>query len=261
MDSLTQIVLGAPVGEAVLGKKVGNKAALYGAIAGTVTDLDVLARFFTDTVTNIEVHRGFTHSLLFSILFAPVFGFLISRWERKQGTSWKDWSKLMFWGLCTHPILDAFTTWGTQFFWPFDTRLAFKTIFVIDPVYTLPFMVFLLLAMRQKRTSRKRRKYNTLGLVWSTAYLGVTVLLKGISYQKFTAALEAQGVVYTEIQTRPTPFNTILWTANVDTQEAYLIGEYSFFDSHPISFRAFPKQHELLGTLATAEKVKRGVIL
>ena len=98
MDSLTQIVLGASVGEAVLGKKVGNKAALYGAIAGTVPDLDVLARFFTDTVTNIEVHRGFTHSLLFSILFAPVFGFLISRWERKQGTSWKDWSKLMFWG-------------------------------------------------------------------------------------------------------------------------------------------------------------------
>ncbi len=36
MDSLTQIVLGASVGEAVLGKKVGNKAILWGAIAGTL---------------------------------------------------------------------------------------------------------------------------------------------------------------------------------------------------------------------------------
>ena len=51
MDSLTQIVLGAAVGEVVLGKKVGNKAMLYGAIAGTIPDLDVLTRYFMDTVT------------------------------------------------------------------------------------------------------------------------------------------------------------------------------------------------------------------
>ena len=38
MDSLTQIVLGASVAEATLGKKIGNKAILYGAIAGTIPD-------------------------------------------------------------------------------------------------------------------------------------------------------------------------------------------------------------------------------
>ena len=69
MDSLTQIVLGAAVGEAVLGKKVGNKALLYGAIAGTIPDLDSFAPLFTDTLTSIEVHRGFTHSIFFSVLF------------------------------------------------------------------------------------------------------------------------------------------------------------------------------------------------
>ena len=42
MDSLTQIVLGAAVGEATLGRKVGNKALLWGAIAGTIPDLDVV---------------------------------------------------------------------------------------------------------------------------------------------------------------------------------------------------------------------------
>ena len=59
MDSVTQIVLGAAVGEAVLGKKVGNKALLYGAIAGTIPDLDVIFGNFTDTITAIEWHRGF----------------------------------------------------------------------------------------------------------------------------------------------------------------------------------------------------------
>ena len=78
MDSLTQIVLGAAVGEATLGKKVGNKAAFYGAIAGTIPDLDVVANYLVDTVTALEVHRGFTHSIVFSIVFGLFFGWLVS---------------------------------------------------------------------------------------------------------------------------------------------------------------------------------------
>lgn len=257
MDSLTQIVLGAAVGEAVLGKKVGNKAMLYGAIAGTIPDLDTFASYFTDTVTATEIHRGFSHSIVFSILFAPVLGWLISKIERKSAATWREWSWLMFWGLFTHPILDSFTTWGTQLFWPLETRLAFKSIFVIDPLYTLPFLVFLVLAMRSPRTSKKRRKYNNLGLIVSSIYLLLTLGLKGISYYQFKDALESQEIVYTEIETKPSPFNTILWTANVETDDAFLIGDYSFFDTQPIRFMSYPKNHDLLGTLASEEKLQR----
>ncbi len=42
MDSLTQAALGAAVGEAILGKKLGRKAAIAGAIVATIPDLDVL---------------------------------------------------------------------------------------------------------------------------------------------------------------------------------------------------------------------------
>lgn len=257
MDSLTQIVLGASVGEAVLGKKVGNKAMLYGAIAGTIPDLDVLSRYFVDTVTATEWHRGFSHSILFAVLFAPIFGWLISKIERKSRATFKDWTKLMFWGLFTHPILDAFTTWGTQLFWPFDLRLAFQNIFVIDPLYTLPFLMFLILAMRQKQTSPQRKKYNQLGIFVSSSYLLLSLVLKGAAYRKFMDSLKDQGIAYEAIDTRPTPFNTILWTANVDVGDAYLIGNYSFFDTQEIHFTAYPKNRRLLGHLRTNDKVKR----
>ena len=69
MDSLTQMVLGAAVAEATLGKKVGNKAALWGAVAGTIPDLDVIGMFFLNTVDELHFHRGFTHSILFSLFF------------------------------------------------------------------------------------------------------------------------------------------------------------------------------------------------
>ena len=83
MDSLTQIVLGAAVGEAALGKKIGNRAMLYGAIAGTIPDLDVISQYFVDTVTALEWHRGFTHSILFSVVFGLFFGWLVSVWEKR----------------------------------------------------------------------------------------------------------------------------------------------------------------------------------
>jgi inner membrane protein len=257
MDSLTQIVLGAAVGEAVLGKKVGNKAMLYGAIAGTIPDLDVLARFFVDTVTATEWHRGFSHSIFFSVLFAPIFGWLVWKLNRKSMANFKDWTSLMFWGLFTHPVLDSFTTWGTQLFWPFKTRLAFQNIFVIDPLYTLPFLAFLILAMSQKRASPKRSTYNNLGLILSTTYLLITLMLKGFAYKQFITNLSTQGVVYNEMDIRPAPFSAILWTANIDTPDAYLIGNYSFFDSQPIEFVAYEKNHELLGSLATNDKIVR----
>lgn len=259
MDSLTQIVLGAAVGEAVLGKKVGNKAILYGAIAGTIPDLDVFASHFTGTVSALAIHRGFTHSILFSVLFGPIFGWLVSRYEKYK--DFKGWSWLFFWALITHPILDAHTTWGTQLFWPLDLRLAFKTIFVVDPLYTVPFLVFLILAMFQKRTSKKRRLYNRIGLTISTAYLALTFLIKSFALVKFEDALQTQNIAYEQIDTRPAPLNTILWNANVETKDAYLLGNYSFFDTQNITFETYPKNHKLLGSLIENEKVKRMIAI
>ena len=257
MDSLTQIVLGAAVGEAVLGKKVGNKALLYGAIAGTIPDLDVIARYFVDTVTATEWHRGFSHSILFSVLFAPLFGWLVWKLQRKAKATWKDWSWLFFWGLFTHPILDAFTTWGTQLFWPSEIKLAFQSIFVIDPLYTLPFLFLVVLVLFQKRTALKRKRFNRLGLIISSSYLVLTLVLKGISYKAFTNSLKVQDFVYNDISVRPSPFNTILWTANIDTDDAYLIGNYSFFDTQEIHFESYPKNHERLGALRKTDKIER----
>lgn len=255
MDSLSQIVLGAAVGEVVLGRKVGNKALIYGAVAGTIPDLDVIVGSFYSTVTALEIHRGFSHSLVFSLLAAPFFGFLVSRIH--QQATWKDWSWLMFWSLFTHPLLDCFTTWGTQLLWPLDLRIAFKSVFVIDPLYTLPFLVCLIMASRYSRTSVNRQKLNRLGLILSSSYLMLSLVMKGVAFQKFEDALQQQGIAYSEIETKPSPFNTILWSANVKTEDAFLIGEYSIQDTQPIDFRSYPKQHDKIDHLRTYNNLKR----
>ncbi|MCF6297456.1 MAG: metal-dependent hydrolase [Flavobacteriaceae bacterium] len=258
MDSLTQIVLGAAVGEAVLGKKIGNKVILWGAIAGTIPDLDILSKYFTDTVSALEIHRGLTHSLLFCILFSPVMAWLMGKIYKIKEATFKEWTLFYFLVLITHPLLDAHTTWGTKFFWPLDIRLAYKNIFVIDPIYTLPLLICIIAILFYKRTNPIRKKINNLGLIISSSYMLLTIVFKSVSDTIFKESLQEQQISYTDIIVKPTALNSVLWVANVETEDSYLIGYYSLLDkSKKITFISYPKNHELLGDLKNNPKVKR----
>ena len=259
MDSLTQIVLGASVGEAVLGKKVGNKAILWGAIAGTLPDLDVLLRYFTDEISSTQMHRGFSHSIVFAVLIAPLLGWIAKKihFELKE-VSFKDWTKLFFWTTVTHPLLDAHTTWGTQFFWPFNYRLAYQNIFVVDPLYTLPFLMFLIIVMTLKKDNPKRSKFNTIGLSLSSTYLLLTLIFKWISFQEFKEGLENQEIEYVEIDTKPSPLNSILWSSLIETDKGYRTAYYSLFDKQEITYsKEFLKNHHLLEPYLEQKVIKQ----
>lgn len=247
MDSLTQIVLGGAVGELLLGKKLGNKAILWGAIAGTIPDLDTIPGQFMGTVDRLSIHRGFSHSIIFAILLAPLLAWLVGKLYRKKEANWWEWTQLFFWGLFTHPLLDIFTTWGTQFFWPLEWRIALHSIFVIDPLYTLPFLLCLILLMFLKRKSRSRALLNRIGLMISSIYLLWSLGVKLYVNHQVEGFLDRNGIDYLSYQSRPTPLNTLLWTFNIEQEEAFLITYYSIFDEQvDLKFVSIPKQHELL---------------
>ena len=248
MDSLTQVVLGAAVGEAVLGKKVGNRAMLWGAIGGTIPDLDVFLRYFVDEITNTEMHRGFSHSLVFAILIAPVLGWVAKKTHKKlKDVTLKNWSWMFFWIVVTHPLLDAHTSWGTQFFWPFEYRLAYQNIFVVDPLYTIPFLILVVVAMFHKRTNPRRKLFNKAGILISSSYMLLTLVFKGVSHVAFHKELEHKKIEYVELDTKPTPLNSVLWNAFVETESGFRVAYFSLFDSKEIKFsKEFKKNHGFL---------------
>ena len=77
----------------------------------------------------------------------------------------------IFLPLFTHPILDAFTSYGTQLFWPLPVHPAmWSSLFIIDPAYTL----WLLLAVIAAWWLRERRLAQQLlvaSLIVSSSYL------------------------------------------------------------------------------------------
>lgn len=259
MDSLSQIVLGAAVGEAVCGKKIGNKAMIWGAIAGTIPDLDVLANPWLGIVEELSWHRSLTHSLLFAVLASPLLALLLRKIYPKSPANFKDWLLLFFLGFVTHSLLDCCTTWGTQIFWPFSREgIAFYNVFVIDPFYTLPFLVFLIWAATKRKENPARQRLNTLGLIVSSGYLLFTFVAKFYANQAFEQSLSQQGIRYEEYISKPTPFNAILWAVTAKTSEGFYNGFYSLLDEDKnIKYEFFPQQEELLTPYLPHPKLNR----
>lgn len=169
MDSITQALLGATVAEAGFRGRLGGKAVAFGAVCGVLPDLDVVARVGGEWASLVH-HRGVTHSLLVLPLAAPIVGWVGSRLVGQGRDLW-TWAHLAFWALVTHPLLDVFTTYGTQLFAPFsDTRYALDGVAIIDPIYTMPLLVAVILARRRDRALSRR--VAAVALAFTTAYLG-----------------------------------------------------------------------------------------
>ncbi len=230
MDSLTQIVLGASVAEAVAGRKMGNKAPLIGALCGTIPDLDVFLPY-DNLITYYQGHRGFSHSFLFAFLIAPILGWIFHKLFRKKNYGLTLWCKLCFCSIITHPMLDSFTSWGTQLFSPFSNyRVAFNSISIVDPLYTGPFLILTLIILFMKRTNIKRRRLNYIGLSISSTYLLFTLTTKNYVNDVFKDSLQKQNISYSEYSTFPTIFNSFLWKFIGKTSNGFQIGYYSIFD-------------------------------
>ena len=315
MDSLSQIVLGAAVGEAVLGRRIGNRAMIWGAVAGTIPDMDVLGKYLLSELDNLGFHRGISHSLLFSVVGALVFGWAANQLYRSRHHAWiamgtkaaaavvvgfvvnfltmilapgqwlplalyvplmglwwwrhgqrryfsgtweapdadlRGWVALFFGGFLTHILLDCFTTYGTQIFAPFSNmRVAWGTISVADPLYTVPFLVCLLVAARFARTDRRRAVWNWVGIGLSSSYLLLTVVHYNRVSRTFTDALAKQDIAYERFFITPTIFNNVLWNGVVDAGDFYLLAQHSFYDEVPVTFTPVAKGFDLLHNIDT----------
>lgn len=231
MDTVTQITLGAAVGEVILGKKTGNKAPLWGALLGVVPDMDVLFTSFLTDVQEIIVHRGISHSLLFCIAAPPVFGWALSKMKWNREVDWKSWSWMVFWVIFTHIFIDVCTSYGTQVFQPFsNVALSFNSIFIVDPFYTLPLMAGIITALFFQRGSARRALANYLGLGLSSFYLLMGFGIKYHVNEVFEENFRRGHITVDRHMTTPAPFTEFLWTGYAESNDTIYAGIYSIFD-------------------------------
>ncbi|WP_394001237.1 metal-dependent hydrolase [Luteimonas sp. WGS1318] len=261
MDSLTQIVLGASVAAAVVPATHRRAALLAGAALGTLPDLDGIpvALLTDDPVLRMTLHRGLTHSLLVLPLVAAAIWWLFRRFGKgRVAASPTRWFWAIQLALVTHPLLDAFTVYGTQLLWPFTPPPAmWSSLFIIDPLYTVWLLIGVLVATFAG-PRRVAKQALTAGLVLSTFYIGWSLTAKALVEREADRALVAMGLGDAPRFSVPMPANTVLWRVVAMTDEGYVEGFRSLaVDRGPMQFDAYPSDVAALRANAGLPAVQR----
>ncbi len=212
MDSVTQLVLGAGVATAVIGPHAGaRKAAIIGAVLGTVPDLDVFIPL-GDPVTDFVQHRGPSHSLLVQALVTPIFAEPLVRVFRGLRDHRGATYLAVFLCLATHALLDALTIYGTRIFWPvMPEPLGLGSMFIIDPLYTIPLIVAFIWALCVRSWTPRIARVVSVALIVSTAYLGWSAIAQQVAEKRGELVLADLGIEAERTWATPMPFNTLFW--------------------------------------------------
>ncbi|MFC3909572.1 metal-dependent hydrolase [Legionella dresdenensis] len=141
MDLITQGVLGAACAQAGLHHKDPRNAWLVGALAGMAADLDVLISSKQEPLLTMLYHRSFTHSLIFIPTGAIIVTLILLLFKRFR-VQWGYTLGAALIGYATHGLLDAFTSYGTQLYWPFsNVRISWDIVSIVDPLFTIILLI------------------------------------------------------------------------------------------------------------------------
>lgn len=220
MDPLTQGVVAAVAAQQPAKRQHLFVATCLGFLTGMVPDLDVLIRSDVDPLFTLEYHRHFTHSLLFipigSLLCATLFYWLFAK---RKGLSFKQTYIYCILGYATHGLLDACTTYGTQLLWPFsDMRVAWNTVSIIDPVFTLPLLVLIIAA-----AVKKSRLIAHSALAWLCLYCLFGVIQRERAEAVGLHLAESRGHIPTKLEAKPSFANLIVWKVVYSTENHYYV--------------------------------------
>lgn len=211
MDPVTQGVFGSLWAQAGSRGRQLRRVGAAGFVAGMAPDLDVLIRSQDDALLFIDYHRHFTHA----IPFAPIGGLLVALalWPvLRRELRFTVLYLACFLGYLSHGLLDAFTSYGTHLGWPFtESRVALSWISVIDPLFTLPLLVLLVLGLW-----RRRRVFTVAALAWATLYLGFGAWQQQRAEQALLGWMRHNNIVSERYIAKPSFANLLLWRGLID---------------------------------------------
>ncbi len=227
MDTLTHAVLGATTGEVLMGKQLGRRAAVYGAVLQNIPDLDGVAGLWLSPDVNLWAHRGMTHSLLFVVLMGILFGMTGAHYHRKEKIPYMHFIGFALLQLLMHMVVDTCNAYGVGWWEPFnDSRVSWHLLYVADPFFTVPLLVgalFVLLSRQRK----VRTKVALVSIALMLVYLLQAIFSKSVVTERTTAQLGTKPLLLT-----PAPFNTWLWFVVATDSAGYQVGYASVADRH-----------------------------
>ncbi len=256
MDSVTQAALGAAVGGLVAGPRADGRGFAWGAVVGTLPDLDAFVAY-GGPVADFTSHRGYTHALVIQTACAPLIAWPLYRLQRYTG-GYGRWLATVWLVLVTHALLDAATIYGTRLWLPLSGEaVGLGSIFIIDPLFTMPLVVGMGAAWLNRRRPRRAAACNGLGLALAVVYLLATITAQAMVEARARAAIADRDWTPERMLATPTPFNAFVWRIVAVSEDAYWEGFYTLGSGRAIRFTRYAREPALLARLGDHPPVQR----
>jgi inner membrane protein len=259
MDSITHLFLGGAIVAAIAPARHRRAALLAGAALNTLPDLDVLPlALCDDPIVRMTWHRSATHSWL----VLPFLAWLLWMFFRSRGKRVAEAPRRWWWAiflcLMAHPLVDAFTVYGTQLFWPLPMRpLMWSSLFIVDPLFTLPWLVACVFAWFARERILAQRAL-VAGIAIGVAYVGWSLVAKSMVDRAADRSLASMGLQHAPRFSVPMPLNALLWRVVAMTPAGFVEGERSLVaDRGPMVFRGYGSNTQALGEARHVDAVQR----
>lgn len=218
MDPITHGIVGAAAAQTVPGSDKNNfhYTSLIGFLSALGPDADTLIRSSADPLLTIELHRQFTHSLI----FIPVGGLICSAlfwlFLKKKLTFGQIYISAVA-GYGSHWFMDSITSYGTVLFWPFfETRIAWSLVSVVDPVLTTGLALLLGLSLYHHK---KMWVYALFG--WLLFYLMMGWVQLHRAQTSAEELAQSRGHQIEQLVVKPTIGNQIVWRSTYEFENRF----------------------------------------
>ncbi len=206
MDPITHGLVGSAAAQSLADKKNMRPAAFTGFISAMLADLDYFIHLPSDPLFNIEIHRHFTHSLIFIPVGALIASGLLW-WIMRRYFSFGKLYLFSLISYATAGILDTFTSYGTMLLWPFtDTRFAWNMISVVDPIFTVLIALILFGALYFRH-----KPYIWISWMWIVIYLTFGLIQRERATAAALEITQVRGHQVEKMDVKPTIGNLLLW--------------------------------------------------
>lgn len=260
MDSLTHIALGAAIADVTLGKKIGNKALVIGAVAGNIPDFDSAISAFLNPADALLFHRGISHSFFLLVLLAPIVSYLLSKIDKDTRMRYTDWLWVVALPWLSHILVDIFNTYGTGVFEPFSSvRLSYDSVAIVD-VFLLAVMIpAIVIVWFMNKKNSKRRVLAWISISFLILYFGLSVVIKEKLESTIKKELAHYGIEYARIHTAPLPLTNLIWMVVVEDSSSFKVEQRNILNiNKPLLKTDLVKNHQLLdsGDYYEVDKIK-----
>lgn len=247
MDPFTHSLLGANIGQSLSKKYLTLKTLVIAGIVAMLPDLDILQGLGEDPLLGLVYHRSITHSLFFGPIIGPVLGFLISRFSRppRRKEDFIFYSFLCFLVLESHVLLDLCTSYGTQIFAPFShVRMAINIVGIIDPFYTIPLLISVLLGLYYlKRSPEKGLIVGRVFFIITTGLLFIFFHINQTIVAKAQESLKKIDNSDYRIKSYPMILQPIYRRVTAEDSTRQCVSYINLFRAKAIQWRCYQKHH------------------